>query len=174
MSAGTATKIALTVFLVAIMQVSAFSAISIGGAGPDVLLVTLVAIALLRGSITGAVAGFLAGLIVDVTTLGTLGLTSLLLTLAGYWTGRYGETTGRGRPHAPLVATVAATLFVEVGGYVLDSLLGGAVDMRSVLLAVPAAVIWNALLAYPVFGLVRRLIGATERVERAREVELLV
>ena len=92
-----------------------------------------------------------------MTTLGTLGLTSLLLTLAGYWAGRYGETTGRGRPHAPLVATVAATLFVEVGGYVLDSLLGGAVDMRSVLLAVPAAVIWNALLAYPVFGLVRRL-----------------
>jgi rod shape-determining protein MreD len=173
-SAGTATKIALTVFVVAIMQVSAFSAISIGGAGPDVLLVTLVAIALLRGSITGAVAGFLAGLIVDVTTLGTLGLTSLLLTLAGYWAGRYGETTGRGRPHGPLVATVAATLFVEVGGYLLDSLLGGAVDMRSVLLAVPAAVIWNGLLAYPVFGLVRRLIGATERVERAREVELLV
>jgi len=43
-----------------------------------------------------------------------------------------------------------------------------------VLLTVPSAVIWNALLAYPVFGLVRRLIGATERVERAREVELLV
>jgi hypothetical protein len=65
-------------------------------------------------------------------------------------------------------------VFVEVGGYLLDSLLGGAVDVRSVLLAVPAAVIWNALLAYPVFGLVRRLIGSTERVERAREVELLV
>jgi rod shape-determining protein MreD len=173
-SAGTASKIGLIVFFVAIMQVSAFSTISLGGAGPDVLLVTLVSIGMLRGSITGAVAGFLAGLIIDVTTLGTLGLTSLLLTLAGYWAGRYGETTGRGRPHALLVATVAATVFVEVGGYVLDSLLGGAVDMRSVLLTVPAAVIWNALLAYPVFALVRRLIGSTERVERAREVELLV
>ena len=64
---------------------------------------------------------------IDVTTLGTLGLTSLLLTLAGYWAGRYGETTGRGRVHAPLVATVAATVFVELGGYVLDSLLGGPV-----------------------------------------------
>ena len=56
----------------------------------------------------------------------------------------------------------------------LDSLLGGAVDVRSVLLAVPSAVIWNALLAYPVFALVRRLVGSTERAERAREVELLV
>ena len=44
----------------------------------------------------------------------------------------------------------------------------------SALLALPAAVIWNGLLAYPVFGLVRRLVGTTERVERAREVELVV
>ena len=59
MSTGTASKIALIVFFVGIMQVSAFSTISLGGAGPDVLLVTLVSIGLLRGSITGAVAGFL-------------------------------------------------------------------------------------------------------------------
>lgn len=167
-------KIGVLLFVVAILQVSAFSSIRIGGAAPDVLLVTLVAVALLRGSITGAVAGFLAGLVVDIATLGTLGLTSLLLTLAGYWAGRYGETTGRGRVHAPLVATVCATVFVELGGYCLDSLLGESMDVRSVLLALPAAVIWNGLLAYPVFGLVRRLIGTTERVERGREVELLV
>ena len=174
MSVGNGLKIAVLVFLVSIMQVSAFSSIRIDGAAPDLLLVTLVSVALLRGSITGAVTGFLAGLVVDVATLGTLGLTSLLLTLAGYWAGRYGETTGRGRPHAPLVATVVATVFVELGGYCLDALLGGPVGVRAVLLALPAAVIWNALLAYPVFALVRKLIGSTERVERAREVELLV
>jgi hypothetical protein len=62
---------------------------------------------------------------------------------------------------------------VELGGSVLDSLLGGPVQLSSMLIALPAAVIWNGLLAYPVFILVRRLIGTTERVER-REVELLV
>ena len=65
-------------------------------------------------------------------------------------------------------------MFVEVGGYTLDSMLGGAVDMPSVLLTLPRRVICNALLAYPVFGLVRRIVGSTERVERGREVELLV
>ena len=174
MTALSGVKIAVLLFVVAILQVSAFSSIRIGGAAPDVLLVTLVSVALLRGSIAGAVAGFLAGLVIDITTLGTLGLTSLLLTLAGYWAGRYGETTGRGRVHAPLVATVSATVFVELGGYLLDSLLGGPVDLRSALLALPAAVIWNGLLAYPIYGLVRRLVGTTERVERAREVELVV
>ena len=135
MSTGTASKIAVIVFLflVSIMQVSAFSTISLGGARH---LVRLLA-DLLADQI--GIGKELSG----VGALGTLGLTSLLLTLAGYWAGRYGETTGRGRPHAPLVAAVAATVFVEVGGYLLDSLLGGAVDVRSVLLAVPAAVIWN-------------------------------
>jgi rod shape-determining protein MreD len=167
-------RIALIVFVVTILQVSAFSAVSIGGGGPDVLLVTLVSIALLRGAVTGAITGFAAGLIVDLTTLETLGLTSLVLTLAGYWAGRYGETTGRSRVQAPLVATVAATVLIALGGYGLHSMLGEPVSARAVLVALPAMVLCNALLAYPVFGLIRRLVGTTERVERAREVELLV
>jgi rod shape-determining protein MreD len=162
------------VFVVTILQVSAFSAVSIGGGGPDVLLVTLVSIALLRGAVAGAITGFAAGLIVDLTTLETLGLTSLVLTLAGYWAGRYGETTGRSRLHAPLVATVSATVLIALGGYGLHSMLGEPVSARAVLVALPATVLGNALLAYPVFGLIRRLVGTTDRVERAREVELLV
>ena len=43
------------------------------------------------------------GLLIDIANLGTLGFTSLLLTLAGFWTGRYGETTARDRFHAPFV-----------------------------------------------------------------------
>jgi rod shape-determining protein MreD len=173
-TAAAAARIALIVFVVAILQVSAFASISVFGAAPDVLLVTLVSIGLLRGSVTGAVTGFAAGLIVDVATLGTLGVTSLLLTLAGFWAGRYGETTGRGRPYAPLATVLAATVLVDVGGYVLDSLLGGPVVMREVLVSLPAALVLNGLIAYPVFALVRRLVGATERVERAREVEVVV
>jgi len=173
-TAAAGARIALIVFVVAILQVSAFSSITVGGAALDVLLVSLVSIALLRGAIAGAVAGFAAGLLVDVATLGTLGMTSLLLTLAGFWAGRYGETTGRGRPHAPLVATLAATAFVEIGGYLLDSLLGGPVAVRAALVALPAALVLNGLLAYPVFALVRRFAGATERLDRAGEVELLV
>jgi rod shape-determining protein MreD len=170
----TGIRIAVIVFLVAILQVSAFSSVTIGGGGPDVLLVTLVSVALLRGAVSGAVTGFGAGLIVDVTTLGTLGLTSLLLTLVGYWAGRYGETTGRARPYAPLLATLTATAFVGLGGYGVRSMLGEAVSARTVLVALPAALVWNAALAYPVFGLVRRVVGTPERVDRAREVELLV
>ncbi|MEI7760961.1 MAG: rod shape-determining protein MreD [Thermoleophilia bacterium] len=167
-------RIAVIVFVVAILQVSVFSSVAVGGGGPDVLLVTLVSIGLLRGSVTGAVTGFLAGLIVDVATLGALGLTSLLLTLAGYWVGRYGETTGRDSSYAPLVATVAATIFVGIGGYGVQAMLGEPVSARAILDVFPAALVWNVVLAYPVFGLVRRFVGPSERGDRAREVTILV
>ena len=87
------------VIVAALVQVTVIAGGSILGAQLDLLLVTVVAIAMLRGSVAGAVAGFCAGVLVDVMTLSTLGVTSLLLTLAGYWAGRYGETTGRGRPY---------------------------------------------------------------------------
>ena len=167
-------RIALVVFVVSILQVSAFSGFTIGRGGPDVLLVTLVSIGLLRGSVTGAISGFAAGLIVDIATLGTLGVTSLLLTLAGYWAGRYGETTGRGRVHALLIATVVTTVLFELGSYGLHLLLGESIPARPLLGAVLATLVCNALLAYPLYALIRKLVGTTDRTGRAREVELFV
>ena len=93
----------------------------VGGGRPDLLLVVVVALGLLRGSIPGAVLGFAGGLVVDVLTLGTLGVTSLVLTLAGFWAGRYGETTGRDRRFAPVLAVGAITLLAGVFGYVLTT-----------------------------------------------------
>jgi rod shape-determining protein MreD len=171
---GAALRIALLVFVVGILQVSAFSTISIAGGTPDVLLVTVVAVALVRGSVAGAVTGFAAGLLVDVATLATLGLTSLLFTLAGFWSGRYAETTGRARPHAPYLAITAATLFVVLGGWVLDALLGGSPSLGAALPGIPATVVWNLVVMLPMLALVRRVVGETDRVERGREVELLV
>jgi rod shape-determining protein MreD len=167
-------RLAAVVFVAAIVQVSAISSLQVLGATPDLLLVVLVSAALLRGAITGAIAGFTAGLIVDVATLGTLGVTALLLTLVGYWAGRYGETTGRGRAYAPLLAVIAATALYGVGAYVLTYMLGEAVSARTALLPVLPALLLNGILAYPVHGLVRRLVGSAEQAPRTREVELLV
>ena len=93
----------------------------------------LVAVALLRGSIVGAIAGFCAGLLLDTATLETLGLTSLLLTLAGYWVGRYGETTGRDRTHAPFLSVAVVTFLSALGGLALHFVLGERAPARRVL-----------------------------------------
>ena len=165
-------RLAVVVFLAAIFQVSALSSLQLLGGTPDLLLVVLVALALVRGSIAGAIAGFAGGLLVDVATLGTLGLTALLLTVAGYWAGRYGETTGRGR-EAPLFAVVAITVLAGVGAYALTFMLGEAVSARGALLPVLPAMVLNGILAFPAAALVQRLAGGNLKLERAREMELL-
>jgi rod shape-determining protein MreD len=125
--------------------------------------VTLVAVALLRGPIAGACAGFFGGLVSDVATLETLGLTSLVLTVAGYWIGRYGETTGRDRAHAPLLSVVVVTVLYTVGAYVLHFVLGDDVSARVALLtSVPPTILFNVLLTVPVYASVRRFLRAGE------------
>jgi rod shape-determining protein MreC len=93
--------LALIVFVAALLQVTLVASLDVAGGAADVLLLALLSIALLRGAVTGAIAGFFGGLIVDIVTLDTLGVTALLYALAGYWTGRYGETTGRDRRTRP-------------------------------------------------------------------------
>ena len=167
-------KAAVLVFVASILQVTIFSGVEILGGTPDVVLLTLVAIALLRGSIYGAAAGFAAGLLVDTANLGTLGVTSLLLTLAGYWIGRYGETTGRDRAHAPFVSVAVATVLVQFGALILHYMLGDAVSARRVLLeALPPKVALNLLLTLPVYALTRRLLALAAQPEGVTEVRLL-
>ena len=81
-------------------------------------------VALLRGSVFGAIAGFGTGLLLDTASLGTLGVTSLLLTIAGFWIGRYGETTARDRFHAPYLSVAVVTVLYAYGQILLRFVLG--------------------------------------------------
>jgi rod shape-determining protein MreD len=157
-------KAAVLFFVVTIVQVTIVSSIGILGGSPDLVLVTLVAVALTQGSIFGAASGFWAGLLLDVARLGTLGFTSLLLTLAGFWIGRYGETTGRDRAHAPLLSVAVVTVLYAIGSLVMHFLLRESAPARIVLVdELPATVAMNLLLTFPVFWLVRRLFAAPAR-----------
>ena len=175
MSATTWLRALALTFLVALVQVVVVSSIVIGGGSPDLLLVTVVALGLLRGSIPGAVLGFVGGIVVDVATLGTLGVNALLLTVAGYWAGRYGETTGRDRLHAPLLSIVVITLLVGVGAYALYFLLGEDVSARHALVTtlLPGLGL-NLIVGGPIYGLCRWVLKPATPPIRAQEVEVVV
>jgi rod shape-determining protein MreD len=173
MSLSDGVKAAVVLFVAAVAQVSIFSQLHAFGAVPDLLLVSLVAIALLRGSLVGAVGGFFAGLLVDTATLGTLGLTSLVLTLAGYWIGRYGETTGRDRAHAPFLSVAVVTVLYQLGLLVVHFVLGESAPAGAVARSLLPAIVLNLILTAPVYALVRRLLRPVEREELTAEVQLL-
>jgi rod shape-determining protein MreD len=168
-----AAKGAALVFLVGIVQAGVLNRVTILSGTPDLLLVTVVAAAFVCGSIYGAGAGFFGGLLLDTATLQTLGVTSLLLTVVGYWSGRYGETTGRDKGHAPLLAVAVATVLYALGGLVLRAVLGEHADAVSVLRSLPASLVLNLLLMAGAFPLVKRLLARRDAGEGAQEVQLL-
>ncbi|MBA2462175.1 MAG: rod shape-determining protein MreD [Actinobacteria bacterium] len=164
-------KTAIAFFVAAVFQATIVSSVEPGGGSADLVLVTLAAVALLRGSTFGAIAGFYAGFLVDSANLGTLGVTSLLLTLAGYWIGRYGETAGRDSAHAPLLSIAVFTVLYAFGALVLHAMLGEAVSVQSGLRSLPAQILLNLALTVPIFALCRRLFGPSGSRLAVKEVE---
>jgi len=168
-----AVKAGAILFVAALVQVTVLNRLEILGGGPDLLLLALVGVSLLRGSVFGAVGGFCAGLVVDTATLGTLGLTSLVLTLAGYWIGRYGETTGRDRAHAPFLSVAVVTVLYQFGLLVVHFVLGESAPAGAVVRSLVPAIVLNLILTAPIYALARRLLRPVNRDELTAEVQLL-
>jgi len=160
-------------FVAVLVQVSILGAYTPLGGTPDVVLVLLISIALLRGSIFGAVAGFGAGLLIDIAHLGALGFTSLLLTLAGFWTGRYGETTAQDRFHAPYTSVAVITVLYGFAELALRFVIGEPAPAGLIVSGLPATVFLNLILTWPAYAFARKLFPASDPLDRVHEVRLL-
>jgi rod shape-determining protein MreD len=165
-------KAALVLFVVVLLQLSVLTEYRAFRTA-SIVLVALLSIALLRGSLFGAVAGFATGLLLDTAMLGTMGVTSLLLTVGGFWIGRYGETTARDRFHAPFVSVAVVTVLYLIGQLVLQFMLGEPAPAGRVVDGLPGALLLNLLLTLPVYALIRRMFPPLELGDRIREVRLL-
>ena len=163
---------ALVLFVASLVQVSVLGEYS-SFRSASIVLVALLSVALLRGSVFGAIAGFGTGLLLDTASLGTLGVTSLLLTVAGFWIGRYGETTARDRFHAPYLSVAVVTILYAYGQILLRFVLGEPAAAGIVTRELPVALLFNLVLTLPVYGLARRLFPPAEHLDRVREVRLL-
>jgi rod shape-determining protein MreD len=165
-------KAAVVLFVCAMLQVAVLTEYA-AFRSASIVLVALLSIALLRGSVFGAVAGFGTGLLLDTATLGTLGVTSLLLTVAGFWIGRYGETTARDRFHAPFLSVAVVTVLFAFGQVLLQFMLGEPAPAGLVAGGLPIALLLNLALTLPVYALVRRLFPPRQLGDRIGEVRLL-
>ncbi len=170
MTAADVLKAAGLLLLATLLQVSLVWTIEVSNGHPDLLLVFVVVLALVRGPLIGALAGFWGGLFLDVGMFSpTLGISSLLLTLAGYWSGRLGSVMSKSSPHPPLIAVGLATVGVALGSAFLHFVLGSTTGASELLgrFLLPTLAL-NLLIAYPVHRLVCRLFPRTSRT--AREV----
>ena len=156
---GTAIRTGLLVLLGVVIQISGLAQLRILGAAPDLTPLVVAAVALIGGSVSGAVTGFLVGLLLDLALGQNVGSSSLVLTAVGYGVGRYGELrdpahgliaipVGAAATAGYLVAFAAVSFMLQIETSV------SALVVRDALVTT----ILNAILAVPVFGIVRRLL----------------
>ena len=88
---GTFIRVGLLLLLAMVLQVSTFSQLDVLGGNADITVLAVAAVALYSGSVPGAIAGFCAGLLLDLALGANLGATSLVLTVVGYFVGRFME-----------------------------------------------------------------------------------
>jgi rod shape-determining protein MreD len=144
-----------------LLQGAVLSQLPLPGAAPDLLLVVIVGFALAEGPGSGALTGFVAGLLVDLGADHELGRVALAYALAGYVAGLVHDGPDRSRL-LPL-GVVAAAAAVAVTAFAAEGVLLS--DPRTTVSAwatgLAATVAWCAVLAplvVPVVGaLVRRL-----------------
>lgn len=148
------------VLLAAVVQTTLAPFLTVLGAKPDAAFVIIVCLAMMRGPVWGAIVGFSMGLLIDIALVQTLGISSFLFTLAGYFSGRYAEGVDLDSWFPPVITVFIFSLVVQLLNSVIMFLLGVEASAGFILLRVvlPSAVL-NALLAVPVFIICRWLLG---------------
>jgi rod shape-determining protein MreD len=152
-------RLAALAFVAVVVQDAAVSQISIFGVSADVGPLIVASVGLLCGSLPGAIFGFGMGLFVDTAMVQTLGVTSLLYIIIGYWSGRLLELRDPAHGLVPLAIGAAATAIAGLGMALIQFLLGVSAPVSLLLVQqIFLQVLVNTLIALPVYALVRRLI----------------
>ncbi|MHB8243620.1 MAG: rod shape-determining protein MreD [Solirubrobacteraceae bacterium] len=163
-------RIAALALVVVFFQIGVVSEVPVFGVSADLSPLLVAFVGLLCGSTLGAASGFAIGLFVDLALFQTLGLTSLIFTLVGYWCGRLRELRDPQGALAPLLLGAGVSAASLVGYSVMEFMLGVDAPVSLELLRqILVGVIVNTIVALPMWVLVRRaLVGALPEDPRRR------
>lgn len=141
--------IGIPLLLVSLIQVTLLSRLGLPGATPDLLVVTVVAVALAMGPVQGAFAGFLAGAIIDVSPPSdtVVGVNSIVYLAIGFVSGYVMGNRDRTVPGMVAVAALGCGA-AALGTAALDAMLGSPrVLWESVPVITLTSTLYGALLA---------------------------
>jgi rod shape-determining protein MreD len=152
-------RIAALAVVVVFFQIGVVSELPVLGVNIDLSPLVVAFVGLLCGSTAGAATGFAIGLLVDLTLVQTLGVTSFIFTLIGYWSGRLRELRDPQAPVTPLIVGAVASAASLVGYSVMEFLLGVDAPVSLELLRqIVVGVVLNTVAALPTWMIVRRIL----------------
>jgi rod shape-determining protein MreD len=158
------------VLVVALVVQSAWVAeLNLFGAHGEVLLLVPIVAGLTSGPERGAIAGFAAGIAVDLLVQTPFGLTALTYCLVGYGVGALQSGVLRASVWLPILSAVAGSAIGVVLFGVLLTVVGeeNVVDAH-LLRVVLAVVVWNVVLVLPALRLARWVEAVGDRPLLAR------
>ena len=159
LTGGAFVRVGLLLLAAVILQVSGVSDITILGGNPDLIPLTVAAIAYYAGSVSGAATGFSMGVLLDLVSGQTMGASSLVLTLLGYGVGRFRELRDPSHGLMPIAVAAVATLTWGAAFALVSFMLDiGATVSPLVIRDTFVASLLNAALALPVFAVTRKLL----------------
>jgi rod shape-determining protein MreD len=169
-SAAVVLRIAALSIALLFIQIGIVSELPLLGVSADLSPLLVAFVGLLCGSTLGAVAGFCVGLLVDLALVQTLGVSSLIFTMIGYWSGRLRELRDPQAALTPLLVGAVASAVSLVGYSMIEFLLGVDAPVSFVLLReIALGVLVNSVVAMPMWALVRRVLeGALPEDPRRR------
>ena len=136
-----------------VLQVMLAPHLSIGGAIPNVPLLVVVTLSFVEGPSAGAIAGFVAGLLLDLLSTGPVGAWALVLSVTGYTAGMLSENLFAEGWLAPVTVAIIAGLLADFSYLLAVTILGvGPAFWQSLVRAVLPRALYNAvlvMLAYP-------------------------
>jgi rod shape-determining protein MreD len=157
LSSSLLARIAVLVVVVVFVQIGVISELPVFGVVVDLSPLVVAFVGLLCGSTLGAATGFALGLLVDLALVQTLGVTSLIFTLIGYWSGRLRELRDPQATLTPLLVGAAASALATVGYSLMEFLLGVDAPVSLELLRqIALGVVVNTIVALPMWAIVRR------------------
>jgi rod shape-determining protein MreD len=157
MSGSLPIRIAALVVAVVFFQIGVVSEVPVFGVNVDLSPLVVAFVGLLCGSTLGAATGFAVGLLVDLALVQTLGVTSLIFTLVGYWSGRLRELRDPQAALTPLLVGATASAASTVGYSLMEFLLGVDAPVSLELLRqIVLGIVVNTVVALPMWAIARR------------------
>ncbi len=150
-------RVAALSLIVVFFQIGVVSEVPVFGVNADLTPLLVAFVGLLCGSAVGATCGFAVGLLVDLALLQTLGLTSLIFTLIGFWCGRLRELRDPQSALTPLLVGAGASAASLIGYSLMEFMLGVDAPVSFELLRqIALGIVVNTIIALPMWALVRR------------------
>ena len=158
---------ALLLIVNIILQSTIFQHIQIRGVIPNTAIIIIVSLALLRGSVGGAAAGFFAGLLHDMLFGNIIGFYALLGMITGWVCGKLSTNFYRENYFLPAVLSCTTLLIYDTVIYVSGIMQGISFSYLNVLfnIILPEAV-YTAVFLIPVYRIVFAINEQLEAKER--------